>query len=133
VEVLGEFARIQAAEKEAASSVTMLALVNRAQARLELAAPVVLQKEATPKSIVAPVVAPIVLSSAQEIAEPTIVEFVEPPKADKPSAKPHIDEMAYRAAVDIGTIKTEAPPPAPSVKSTVATATATHENESFPL
>src|SRR6185369_12305381 len=38
-EVFGEFARIQAAEKEAASTVTMLALVNRAQARLELAAP----------------------------------------------------------------------------------------------
>jgi membrane protein len=36
-EVLGEFARIQAAEKEAAASVSMLALVNRAQARLLLA------------------------------------------------------------------------------------------------
>jgi membrane protein len=36
-EVYGEFARIQAAEKAAASSVTMLDLVNRAQARLELA------------------------------------------------------------------------------------------------
>jgi len=44
-EVFGEFARIQAAEKEAASSVTMLALVNRAQARLEIAAPVQLHKE----------------------------------------------------------------------------------------
>jgi len=38
-EVLGEFARIQAAEREAAASVTMLALVHRAQARLALAAP----------------------------------------------------------------------------------------------
>jgi membrane protein len=36
-EVYGEFARIQKAEKEAASQVSMLALVNRAQARLELA------------------------------------------------------------------------------------------------
>lgn len=36
-EVYGEFARIQAAEKQAASTVTMLDLVNRAQARLELA------------------------------------------------------------------------------------------------
>ena len=35
-EVYGEFARIQAAEKEAASAVSMLALVNRAQARVEL-------------------------------------------------------------------------------------------------
>jgi membrane protein len=38
-EVLGEFARIEEAEQTAASSITMLALVNRAQARLELAAP----------------------------------------------------------------------------------------------
>jgi membrane protein len=38
-EVLGEFARIQEAEKQAASSLTLLALVNRASARLELAAP----------------------------------------------------------------------------------------------
>jgi membrane protein len=38
-EVLGEFARIQEAEKQAASSITMLALVNRAQAKLELVAP----------------------------------------------------------------------------------------------
>lgn len=37
IEVLGEFARIQAAEREAASSVTMLALVNRAHDRLQLA------------------------------------------------------------------------------------------------
>jgi len=35
-EVYGEFARIQEAEKRAAVSVTMLALANRAQARLEL-------------------------------------------------------------------------------------------------
>ena len=45
MEVYGEFARIQAAEKEAASSVTMLALVNRAQARLEIAPPTEPEKE----------------------------------------------------------------------------------------
>jgi len=38
-EVYGEFARIQEAEKLAAASITMLALIQRAQARLELAAP----------------------------------------------------------------------------------------------
>ena len=38
-EVYGEFARIEEAERQAAASVTMLALVNRAQARLEIAAP----------------------------------------------------------------------------------------------
>jgi len=43
-EVLGEFARIQEAEKQAASSLTLLALVNRASARLELAAPSTVEK-----------------------------------------------------------------------------------------
>ena len=38
-EVYGEFARIEEAERQAAASVTMLALVNRAHARLEIAAP----------------------------------------------------------------------------------------------
>jgi len=38
-EVLGEFARIEAAEQQAASAVTLLALVNRAESRRELAAP----------------------------------------------------------------------------------------------
>ncbi|MGO8838607.1 MAG: YhjD/YihY/BrkB family envelope integrity protein [Limisphaerales bacterium] len=38
-EVYGEFARIEAAERQAAASVTMLALVNRAHARLEITAP----------------------------------------------------------------------------------------------
>jgi DNA-binding IscR family transcriptional regulator len=38
-EVYGEFARIEEAERQAAASVTMLALVNRAQARLKIAAP----------------------------------------------------------------------------------------------
>ncbi len=38
-EVYGEFARIEEAERVAASSVTMLDLVNRAQTKLELAAP----------------------------------------------------------------------------------------------
>ena len=38
-EVYGEFARVEAAERQAAASVTMLALVNRAHARLEIAAP----------------------------------------------------------------------------------------------
>ena len=38
-EVYGEFARIEEAERQAAASVTMLALVNRTQPRPELAAP----------------------------------------------------------------------------------------------
>lgn len=38
-EVYGEFARIETAERQAAAAVTLLALVNRAHARLEIAAP----------------------------------------------------------------------------------------------
>jgi membrane protein len=38
-EIFGEFARIEEAEKNAASAITMLALVNRAQSRLEIFAP----------------------------------------------------------------------------------------------
>jgi membrane protein len=38
-EIFGEFARIEEAEKQAASAVTLLALVNRAQSHLEIAAP----------------------------------------------------------------------------------------------
>ena len=38
-EILGEFARIEEAEQKAASSITMFALVNRADAKLEIAAP----------------------------------------------------------------------------------------------
>jgi membrane protein len=38
-EIFGEFARIEEAEKNAAVAITMLALVNRAQSHLEIAAP----------------------------------------------------------------------------------------------
>ena len=44
-EVLGEFAKIEDAEQSAASSITMLALVSRAQAKLELAAPEIDEKK----------------------------------------------------------------------------------------
>jgi membrane protein len=42
--VLGEFARIEEAERQAASAITMLALVDRASAKLELAAPAKAEK-----------------------------------------------------------------------------------------
>ena len=58
-EVYGEFARIQEAEKQAAASVTMLALVGRAQARLELAAPKTADDEIKMKPAFAPSIAPV--------------------------------------------------------------------------
>jgi hypothetical protein len=45
-EVFGEFARIEAAERQAAASVTLLALVDRAHARLEIAAPPAAKRKA---------------------------------------------------------------------------------------
>ena len=58
-EVYGEFARIQEAEKQAAASVTMLALVGRAQARLELAAPKTAGDEIKMKPAFAPNIEPV--------------------------------------------------------------------------
>ena len=53
-EVYGEFARIEEAERQAASSVTMLALANRAHARLEIAAPPHIESSTSSKSDDAP-------------------------------------------------------------------------------
>ncbi len=53
-EVYGEFARIEEAEREAAASVTMLALVNRAHTRLELAPPPEAGKPAGKRKRIAP-------------------------------------------------------------------------------
>jgi hypothetical protein len=68
-EVYGEFARIQEAEKQASASVTMLALVNRAQARLELAPP---QAGGEPARLVTALVPPAA-------APPPIVEVAKGP------------------------------------------------------
>ena len=47
-EVYGEFARIEEAERQAASSVTMLALVNRTRGRLEITLPLEPEKRISP-------------------------------------------------------------------------------------
>ncbi len=49
-EVYGEFARIEEAERQAAASVTMLALVNRTQARREIVAPPAITESFSPLS-----------------------------------------------------------------------------------
>ena len=79
-EVYGEFARIQEAEKQVASAVTMLALVNRAQARLEIAPPPTAGEE------IKPALRPDLESKAQP-ARP-LVQTSSPPSAPKsPEAK----------------------------------------------
>ena len=59
-EVLGEFARIQEAEKLAASSVTMLALVSRAEARMQLTPPVPDDQDEKMVSGLSPGAAPVI-------------------------------------------------------------------------
>lgn len=99
-EVLGEFARIQAAEESAAASVTMLALVHRAQARLELAPAVPADAKSVPpapetESETLPPLSEAISESetepAPETSEATIAEAVaaaEAPPAAQSKTKP---------------------------------------------
>jgi hypothetical protein len=129
VEVLGEFARIQAAEREAAASVSMLALVNRAQARLGLAAPVLVPNDlALPEGVATPV-ATIAADEVKPVSENPMVEFVETTPAPTSAGPTNLDELAHHAQTEIRTVKSNSPrsisSPTPAV--------ATNENESFPL
>jgi len=74
-EIFGEFARIEEAEKQAASAITLLALVHRAQTHLEIAAPAT----ETDKQI------PLPQEEKTEIAEP-ILEA--PQESETPVSKP---------------------------------------------
>jgi len=89
-EVYGEFARIEKAEREAAASLTMLALVNRAQAKLtspesekQISAPTVLHSAEISPATVSP------LPGAGKTVVPASVEIeteiVTPPPAVTPS------------------------------------------------
>ena len=83
-EIFGEFARIEEAEKNAASAITMLALVNRAQAHLEISAPA----QETKTEIVEPTTGapvenemPVSKSAEPEISElPKVEAAVAPPR-----------------------------------------------------
>jgi membrane protein len=93
-EIYGEFARIQEAEKQAASSVTMLALVGRAQSRLELIEPKVEESELKLKPALAPKVEPKPEQSkavAPEIFEPAPAPAVEIPET-KPEPKIEVEK-----------------------------------------
>lgn len=89
-EVFGEFARIQAAEKEAAATVSILALVNRAQARLELTPPtqpVLENKTSTP-----------VVELTELPQEPVNAPLPEPP-SEEPKAQPKHNSIPVTAPV----------------------------------
>lgn len=118
VEVLGEFARIQAAEKAAASTVTMLALVNRAHARLELVALTGPENESPLSPALVAAGPPVELPGEKPLGEPLPeVDFAEPVEPVEPVA---IEETTPVAPANISSV-------APTVVS------ATHDNESFPL
>jgi membrane protein len=103
-EVLGEFARIQAAEKAAAASVTMLALVSRPPGRLEIAIPAEGRKAFEP----------VLIEKTIASGEPVMV----------PTAKTFVPE-------DIQSVKAVA---APEIVTASPTAeSTTNDNQSFPL
>ncbi|HMP83464.1 MAG TPA: YhjD/YihY/BrkB family envelope integrity protein [Verrucomicrobiota bacterium] len=140
-EVLGEFARIQDAEKAAASSVTMLVMVNRAQARLELAAP---KSGAEQEKLVPAFVAATAASAAgtaaatagetetsRSAAAPAVDVVTEPfekhgiPTANEVAARE--SKIEKGAAQTSGAAQSDVAPHAP-----VANVT-TDDNQSFPL
>jgi DNA-binding IscR family transcriptional regulator len=118
-EVIGEFARIQAAEKAAASTVTMLALVNRAQARLDLVALTGPETESQPLPALAEVRPPVELPGEEPVGEP-LPEVI--------FAKPitPLEPVAAKAKKPVSPVNI------PSSAPSVASAT-TDDNQSFPL
>jgi membrane protein len=124
IEVLGEFARIQAAEEQAAASVSMLTLVNRAQARLELAAPPEPGKPINVAADVTAVDAPLFVSAA--VAATPTVSFTES-AAPKPITLKPAQEQSELVATP------EPKPVAPAPPNASTAATPDDENRSFPL
>jgi membrane protein len=124
IEVLGEFARIQAAEEQAAASVSMLTMVNRAQARLELAAP---PEPGKPINVAADVMAvdvPMFVSAA--VASTPTVSFSEP-VAPTPSTTKPTPEQSEQVST------TEPKPVAAKPSNATTPAMPDDENRSFPL
>ncbi len=124
IEVLGEFARIQAAEEQAAAAVSMLTMVNRAQARLELAAPPEPGQPINVAAAVTAVDAPLLVSAA--VASTPTVSFSEPVAPTSSTTKPTKEQ--------IKPVSTPEPEPVASVPPDAPTsATPDDENRSFPL
>ncbi len=127
VEVLGEFARIQAAEREVATSVTMLALVNRAQVRLELAA------ASGPRDVTVEV-SPA--NEEQQVIESAELAPVIPPLETKTFAASVVTAPEVNFIEASTVIQTTAAPKnvAPkNISSTSPVGSGINDNESFPL
>jgi membrane protein len=89
-EVYGEFARIQEAEKLAASSITMLTLVHRADARLELAPPGGFEKADDALPVLVPAVKPTIPPEPELQAS---TEVPQPVDASEPEPKPVAEDI----------------------------------------
>ncbi len=127
VEVLGEFARIQAAEREVASSVTMLALVNRAQVRLELAA------ASGSRDVTVEVSPP---NEEQQIIEsvelaPVIPPLVAATFADSVVTAPTVDFI--EASTTATTVEVPKKTTPKNISANAPVGTSINDNESFPL
>lgn len=112
VEVLGEFARIQAAERDAAISVTMLALVNRAHERLQLAAVDAPRLTAVE---VEPIIPPLEMKS-----NATVV-----------AAAPEVDFIEASTTVQVAEAPKKTSPK--NISSNSPVGTGINDNQSFPL
>jgi membrane protein len=110
-EVYGEFARIQDAEKKAASTITMLALVHRAEARLELTPPDVHETddaiELSPALV--PPAKPQPELPASPSREPEIQPATEPTKSDFTTAA-EISAAPPESTAEVSDHKTIAEP-----------------------
>lgn len=102
-EVYGEFARIEEAEKQAASSLTMLTLVHRADARLELAPP----PEAEKPIELAPALAPEEKSHAEMISSKTEATLHEEIFKPEPAIATETTEPSPQSAEPVSTAKSK--------------------------
>lgn len=126
-EVLGEFARIQAVEREAATSVTLLALVNRAHARLELAA-------STESQTIAIEVSPLVAATktlANTKPTPSTPAFETEAVVSFTEAVPPVEFTEIIKAIEPSDAARKTP--LQNISSNSPVASGIHPNESFPL
>lgn len=123
-EVYGEFARIQEAEKQAAASVTMLVLVNRAQARLEITAPSAAGDEIKMKTALVPTIEAVDRPAQEETKQSYS------PDKHSPDSTPGNEGRVTVAETEPVT------PPEPAKKAeapSVTVATPTEGERDFPL
>jgi hypothetical protein len=113
----------------------MLALVNRAQARLELGPPGVTPKNIETMSSAAAAVAPFVVTTEASEAEHPKVEFIEDETTPTADAAVDLEDLARRAEEELRA-KKSASAAQPDSSASISGATpsvAIDQDESFPL